>query len=120
MYRPPSWQPSWISEGTNDLGAWFPIFLESAYPKTPIYKFLCFLPEVNMLACICHISAPLYCLHDLYTFPLISGGKKVYKSTLTLLDTLIRVDRTIICTCVPSTPYRCHPVSYLSPVASTY
>ena len=34
-------------------------FIKSAYPKTPIHKCWCFLPEVNMLANLCYLSAPL-------------------------------------------------------------
>ena len=38
---------------------WFPLFLNSAYSKTPRCKFSCFYPEVHDMAEKCHISAPL-------------------------------------------------------------
>ena len=41
---------------------WFPLFLNSAYSKTPRCKFSCFYPEVHDMAEKCHISAPLYVL----------------------------------------------------------
>ena len=50
---------------------WFPLFLNSAYSKTPRCKFSCFYPEVHDMAEKCHISAPLlveicrYALNDL-------------------------------------------------------
>ena len=40
---------------------WFPLFLNSAYSKTPRCKFSCFYPEVHDMAEKCHISAPLKC-----------------------------------------------------------
>ena len=40
---------------------WFPLFLNSAYSKTPRCKFSCFYPEVHDMAEKCHISAPLLC-----------------------------------------------------------
>ena len=39
---------------------WFPLFLNSAYSKTPRCKFSCFYPEVHDMAEKCHISAPLH------------------------------------------------------------
>ena len=35
----------WAS--TSENSAWHPIFLKSAYSKTPIYQISCFLPEVH-------------------------------------------------------------------------
>ena len=43
---------------------WFPLFLNSAYSKTPRCKFSCFYPEVHDMAEKCHISAPLWGVYD--------------------------------------------------------
>ena len=50
---------------------WFPLFLNSAYSKTPRCKFSCFYPEVHDMAEKCHISAPLRV--DI----IISGGRSI-------------------------------------------
>ena len=55
---------------------WFPLFLNSAYSKTPRCKFSCFYPEVHDMAEKCHISAPLF-------ITLLSLISKNYNNTLT-------------------------------------
>ena len=46
--------------GTVGLTSWFPQFLKSAYPKTPLGKVPCFLHKVHRSATNCNQAAPLY------------------------------------------------------------
>ena len=45
--------------GTVGLTTWFPQFLKSAYPKTPLGKVSCFLHKVHRSATNCNQAAPL-------------------------------------------------------------
>ena len=55
---------------------WFPLFLNSAYSKTPRCKFSCFYPEVHDMAEKCHISAPLMSF-GIYEYVLRLGKRYV-------------------------------------------
>ena len=84
---PPPIEPQFWA-GTIGPILWFPIFLKSAYLKTPIHEAWCFLPEVNMLANFCHLSAPLW--------------YKPIKSTVDMQRSNYRKSIEMICPCFNS------------------
>ena len=66
---------------------WFPLFLNSAYSKSPRCKFSCFYPEVHDMAEKCHISAPLIgdvqCNIIIYRFlPFVKLNAVPFKPTM--------------------------------------
>ena len=67
----------------------FPIFLESAYLKTPIWQIWHFLPQVNISLDFCRIAAPLFMGH--FESKLISNFHLKPKVWLRFIDDIFLI-----------------------------